>query len=739
MKRIITLLICCLSLLLCCACGAPAAEVSEEPEASASPQLFGADFAIESVTAIGCVDIDGVRLRAIALKYCTDLTGADVSADLYELETSPVKSAENLGSGKLGSVTAVYVNDEPAVSETGGSGSGNYVIVELYNDYLGGAESNFATALICGVKQQRVLTADNAMIAPNTETLRNYSGGLNQRPTLNNDGFIVPEVESFQWFTDYPEPYGADGPSFVAYDCFDEKSGESVECHLGYGLYLPEDWHEDGRYAMVVLDNPATVENTHPVVSALETRSPSVYASDWAQQLVRDAHGLDGLIVVVPVVTARVDDNGCSPAEYEALVQLWDYLADTYSVDKDHIYGSGQSVGGMVLLETNRNRDNYFAGLMLYEDQWCQNYYKDTLFIRNQASEPDTAASAPMHYPRVKDHLTWDYSLDTNGQPVYENHDPNNYYYLISDDNILIMNREGNALSNDTWQELAYLYEDLTGERVEQHHVSAALSLSERDADIAEYLAREGDTGIKWVSFENGVNGYTCRQVMAGYEWLLRQDRQSEIRREKLDINKPFVPAAEQIKSEERLLHFTDADGGPLYYLTAQPGAGTQLYNTCWLNMGTVADAAPGWLPDGMSWDTGVSAAAIKSVTALCDDSGRLLGVAVEYDADMSGLIANLRGDDIIGLDGTVREDIQIVLDPYEFFDGETPLEASVTNLYISDTPALRSGAERGSGAGSFVIAELDTDAHTDTVGVRQITTLRTDTVIASASPKIYR
>ena len=698
---------------------------------------ISADEAIESITAIGFVDIDGAKLQAIAIEYSVDLTGADVSADAYKIETGTVKMPDNYGNGKVGDITAVYVNDEPAVSKDGGSGTGNYVIIEVYTDYLAGQELNFATSLACSVKQTGTITADSAVVSAGSQKVTNYTSGNGGRQVLNEGGFIIPDIAGFQWFTDHPGNYGADGPSFVAEDCFDEKSGESVECHVGYGLCLPEDWHEGGSYAMVVLDNPATDESTHPIASTLETRSPAVYASEWAQNIVKETHGLDGLIVVVPVVTARVDDNACSPAEYEALVQLWDYIQETYGVDKDHVYGSGQSVGGMVLLETNRNRDNYFAGLMLYEDQWAQNYYKDTLFIRNQASDARTAAQAPMHYPRVKEYLTWDYYLDTNGEPVYEGHDPNNFYYLISDDNILIMNRTGNNLSNDTWRELAYLYKDLTGAVVEQHTVSTKISLDERDADIAEYLASGGDTGIKWVSFESGNNGYTCRQVMAGYEWLLSQTRQTEISREKLDINKPFEAADTQIQTEERTIHFTDADGNPIYYITAKAGAGTQFYNTCWLNMADIADAAPGWLPEGMSWDTGVSGASIQGATAITE-GGKLVAVAVEYDADMENLVVNIKGDDIVGLDGSVRDDIQIVLDPYEFYDGNNMIDCEITNIYVNSEPAVRDGAERASGSGNYVIVELDTDSTADGIGVKQITTIRTDTLIASASYKIY-
>ena len=737
-----------LALALALFCGVTALAAEEVP----------ADEAIQSVMAIGFVDLDGAKLRAVAIEYAEDMTGADVGADTYELSgyTFTSAAAVNNGGGAPGDITAVYVNNVPETDENGGSGSGNYVIVELYTDYLYGAEQSFTNTLAVSVKQVEDITTDSGTITASENAVANYavaangtetreantgasgnrgSSGMNGSAALNEGGFLVPDIEGFRFYTDDPGDYGADGPAFVATNCFDEKTGETWdELSVAYALYLPEDYSEDGRYAMVVLDNPAAAEGTHPLVSVLQTRSPAVYASDWAQELVKDKHGLDGLVVVVPVVTARVDDNACSPAQYDALVQLWDYIQSEYHVDADHVYGSGQSVGGMVLLETNRNRDNYFAGLMLYEDQWAQNYYKDMLFIRNMASSPETAATAPFHYPRTNPDLTWDYSLDTNGEPVYEGHDPNNYYWLISDDNILIMNRTANNLSNDTWTELKYLYADLAGYEFEHLITDASLNLDEQDEAIRDYLARDNELGFNWVSFENGANGYSCRKVEAGYEWLLSQDRQDEISREKLDLNKPFELADEQIWTEDRAIHYTDINGNTIYYLTGRSGAGTQFYNTCLLNMGTVADAAPGWLPEGMSWETGVSGANIVSVTAIGDHAA-----AIEYDADMSGLVINLKGDDIIGLDGNIREDIQIVLDPYEFYDAEgRRLDVTLKNAYVNDAPEMVEGADRGEGSGHYVIVEFDEAAAAEPTTVIQRTTVRTDMVIASASYRLY-
>ena len=257
------------------------------------------------------------------------------------------------------------------------------------------------------------------------------------------------------------------------------------------------------------------------------------------------------------------------------------------------------------------------------------------------------------------------------------------------------------------------------------------MDLAQRDADIAAYLARDNDLGLNWVTFEGGSNGYSCRQVLSSYEWLLSQDRQDEIRREKLDLNKPFELASEQILDESRMLHYLDAEGNAVYFKTGKQGAGTQFYNTVLLPVNGAADAIPGWLPEGMSWDVGVEGAAIIGVTPIGTEA-----VAIEYDKDMAGLVINLKGDPIVGLDGELRTDIEIVMDPYDFYDKDgNRLDVTIQNIYVNSSAELNPGAERQSGSGSYVIAEFDGAASAEVANVIQRTTIRTDTLIASASP----
>lgn len=714
---------------------------------------------IRSVLALGFVDKDGAKVKGLALEYEQDMTGAAITADTYRLKLYDSQDNRNFGGGEIGQITNWYIHDQPQLSDGAaqGSGSGNYVILEVYTDYLSSSESVFTSSMLAHVTQTADIAlpdgtviqagtaeSNNAII---TKTVSEITGNVTTTTRLDPQGFSIPELEGFAFYIDEdPNGYGKAGDGFHWEHCFDQQDGLYYDVSVAYALWKPADWHEGGNYAMVTLENPAADPGTHPLLSVLQTRSPVYYATT-GQEVVKAAHPeLDGMIVVVPVVTQRVNDNGGTPAEYEAIVHLWDYLIDTCSVNPDYIYGSGQSVGGMILIETQRNRDNFFAGLLLYEDQWAQNYYIDTLFVRNMAANEKTAATAAMHYPRTDEQITWNCYFDSDGEPVSEDHDPYNLYYLVSDDNILVLRSGFNGLCTDNWNEMSFLYQDLTGDvhngiNQQDFDLSDGTTralLEEENAAIAQFLSGEsaGTRNINAVTFQSGGNGYSIRMYDATYEWLLAQSRESETAREKLDINKPFVPAAEQLRTGERKLHFTDTEGNDLYFITGEAGAGTRFYNTGWYNLLTVADAAPGWLPEGMGdWTEGAQVEGANILSVQVIENGT--AVAVLYDRDMSQLTVRLVGDEIPGLDGAIRQDIQIEVPPFAFFDGEgNEIDCTIQNVYVNELPQTVSGAARGSGTGSYVIVELT--APIAPAAVIQRTTLHTDRYIASALPWKY-
>ncbi len=746
---------------------APAADAEEETAEDFEIVPFDSyEAKIEGVSAIGMMDVDGAKAKAIAVEYNVVLSEAELSADTYEVEVyTPGASDYAIDLDKVGEITSVYVNDKAATSETGGSGKGNYVIIELYTDYVGTSEPEYLQAMAVGVTQVKDIACSGGIVPASADKVINYTisestswdGSVNETHIAEYGSFNFEGLDGYQIYgTSSYEGYWKDlqvGDAWVEEDVFNEKDGTTYDYELGYALWVPEDYHADGSYALVTVDHTITGDPS-PYEALLTNYGPSYFISDEAQQIVKDEHGLDGMIAVVPLIIERVDDNSCVPGMWMALVGLWDHLQDEYSIDPNYVYGAGQSMGGMLLMQTNTNRDNYFAGMLCYGNQWGQNYYKDTVFARGMGAENyvETAENTPRHYPSTAStYYIWDYHYDDNGEKSYDDHDPYNFYYLISDDNLMVFNGSTNDLSIGLWGEMSQLYTDLVGYSIPHlTGLNGLASLEEQNAMVNAFIAAGNDyngteMGIYECTWDGNGNDGTAiwsRRLNAGYEWLLKQSRETEMERAKLDINKPFELADEQLYDEAHLFNgFYDKDTGEqLYYLTAKEGSGTRFYNSSCLPTGTgPADLNPGWLPWNMSWETGVDAAEIQDITPIKDENGNYCAVAVRYDVDMETVFMNLVGDGVYNSRGVQYDDYFVTNPPFDFYDADgNKIDTLITNYYASDTAAVTEGAERGSGSGNYVIVEFDTPVSAEPASTVQRTTVITDTRISSATSKTY-
>ena len=136
-----------------------------------------AEQAIKSVKALGFVDTDGSKLRAIAVEYDRPIAAKAVSKDAFAIEDYGMTLSEkDLTQGSApGAVEKVYVNDAPAVSAAGGTSSGRYVIIEVNTDYqLASVAKKYAAALAAGVKQVGSVESDKGLIVPAVEMVKYY-------------------------------------------------------------------------------------------------------------------------------------------------------------------------------------------------------------------------------------------------------------------------------------------------------------------------------------------------------------------------------------------------------------------------------------------------------------------------------------------------------------------------------------------------------------------------------------
>ena len=107
------------------------------------------------------------------------MDGAEIAEDTYTFSGytfESVNAAFNNGEGQPGDVAKIYVNDKPEISAEGGSGKGNYVIVEFYTDYLGSGETeSFTSALSVGVTQSKDIAVGEKTVPAVDSEVKNYT------------------------------------------------------------------------------------------------------------------------------------------------------------------------------------------------------------------------------------------------------------------------------------------------------------------------------------------------------------------------------------------------------------------------------------------------------------------------------------------------------------------------------------------------------------------------------------
>ncbi len=563
------------------------------------PRTITADQAISSVTTSGFVDVDGAKALTIAIKYNLDLKGAKIDLGSFKVWDYAQGQAVQLGANP-GMPVSAYIDDEPGDTD-GRTGSGHYLVIKLNTNYQLAAVPAYQAAMAAGITQvASFTTADKVTVTASTTSFTNYTvvtstdrqGNTIYTNTATPSTVTLTNVKSYKRFTnDSPSALGytPDGAAFHATHCFDEADGLLHDVDLPYALYVPADYDPRKKYMLVLHVHDAGALGTDPTITLTESKADANYASEQVQRIAKE-QGYAGLIVVAPqisqaLVTSR--DNYSQSAGVPATWQLLDHIRAKYNVDPDRIYASGQSMGGMQVISMAAQRDNYFAAVWPIASQWGSN---------NALQVPFNGAA---YYPST-DATIW--TKDAHGKPA----NYRNWYYMISDDNVLIDDCLGDLFSPTIWSEAASLYRDTTGHVVDikaNRYASfdpVATSLKDQNKAVRDLVAqgmrqsRKDGFGFIWEAYDGGSHFLTwvyAHRLMANYRWLLSQTRQSEMDRKKLDLNKPYVLAPTQLTDSDHLIFA----GQTNYFKTFATGSGSEGYNTTFANPQGQIVRMPGW------------------------------------------------------------------------------------------------------------------------------------------------
>ena len=501
-----------------------------------------ADEAIANVYSYGFVDLEGAKPSAIIIEYDREIAADSISNIAYAVTNYVIRQEKALGfqeaieqdydntPGNEGQIIGVYVNDKPEISATGGTAHGKYVILELNTAYMmSGQNLPYTTSMMAGVRQVKdVRYADGTIIAAGNKETANYhvseekgvwGGKTKPRTVIDTDTnkIILPEFEAESGWKQHFIGKNA----FFAKHCYSEYTGKYEDFELPYSIYVPPReilMSHKGKIPLVLHMEHAGGNDIDPM-SAVTSSRAAVKLTNPAWQKENPA------IILVPQIEESrrsTDDFMASSEANTAVWELVDSVMENYRgyIDENRIYGTGQSMGGMTILNMAAQRDNFFAGIAVVGAQWGNSYNKED-------QHNGAAARTPENDP-----------ISFNGFGL-DRENFQNWYYMVSDDNILVQTCSGDPLATGLWGDFAAYYAAV-GVKIPHAEWDPYLPTAEQEK-LGKSILPPNDTtpgaGIHWASFTRGSHMSTWKY---GYrldyplKWLFTRTRESEQIRGKL-------------------------------------------------------------------------------------------------------------------------------------------------------------------------------------------------------------
>ncbi len=149
-------------------------------------------------------------------------------------------------------------------------------------------------------------------------------------------------------------------------DKFEQFTFEDAEAGVTfeYSLYIPENYDSSQQYPLLLF----IPDSTGTGKTAKELVQQYYGATVWATEEEQAKHPS---FVLVPAYTkTAASDDATVSEEVKATVTLLEQLQETYSIDADRLYTTGQSGGCMCSFYFNATYPDLFAASMYVSGQW---------------------------------------------------------------------------------------------------------------------------------------------------------------------------------------------------------------------------------------------------------------------------------------------------------------------------------------------------------------------------------
>ena len=272
------------------------------------------------MTAVTSAYGSGQRITSVAIAYSAPVTRNDVHENMFAVEGYTITSL----------CVADSVRGEPVWT-------GNFVQLLLDGD----TES----LSLCGHTGR----GPNARLFLKKPVLT-----VTQKKPITTGGWTI---EPFTAQTTHIDLGIADRFSTLTFTASNGKT-------LNYNLYVPESLVPGQVYPIVLF--------MHDLGScSQDAKAPLLQGTGATVWAIESYYNRRPCFVAAPQYTDQcADDDYTVTWEAEATIELMEFLCQAYPIDHKRIYGTGQSMGTMMLCHLMLQHPHYFAGCLLTAGQW---------------------------------------------------------------------------------------------------------------------------------------------------------------------------------------------------------------------------------------------------------------------------------------------------------------------------------------------------------------------------------
>lgn len=299
---------------------------------------------------------DGQKPSAAALEYSGEIDISSISVDDFRVEGQTIAS--------------VYTNSEAALTDR--NIPGNYVILNfMYKNTksptaMGSRGRKPGGGVAHGdVQKQNHVGVDGGTFRGREQVKMDLSVSVSQiNEIMGTDGIVYPRSENA---IESRERIDLVLQDFQLLEYTDTDTG----CSIPYSLYLPKNYDKTKKYPLLFFVADAGANCDDPTRNLTQGNGATIWANpkEQAKQecIVLSPQYTNTLIDSIGALTT--DDNVWSDG-LTLVYNLLHYVIETYPIDKNRIYGTGQSQGCMTNIAISDRYPDLFAAQLLVAGQW---------------------------------------------------------------------------------------------------------------------------------------------------------------------------------------------------------------------------------------------------------------------------------------------------------------------------------------------------------------------------------